>query len=141
MEQWELEEKRREFISDFYYEKLNFCGCGSPWDTLYVIKNLLNILKVRSDRWDLEDYNARSHEYYELHQKELKECFNLKDNVFHGQFSINDGVIQVFLNVLDNCDVLEHGGSIGGSWLTSYGEELLEHLNKLNDEELEYILN
>lgn len=141
MEQWELEEKRREFINDFYFEKLNFCGCGSPCDTLYVIKNLLNVIKAKMDKWKLADYNVRFDEYYELYQKELKECLNLNDNTFHNQFNINDGIIQVFLNVLNNCDVLEHGSSINGSWLTSYGKKTLEYLNQLTDKELEWILD
>lgn len=142
MEQWELEEQRRNFINDFYFEKLNFCGCGSPSDTLYVIKNLLNVIKIRTDRWDLPDYNKNRHEYYNLYKKEITDCFNLKDyNTNNNEYSINESVIQCFLNVLNNCDVLEHGGGIGGSWLTKYGKQLLEYLNELSDEELEWILD
>ena len=138
MEQWELEEKRREFINEFYFEKLNFCGCGSPCEVLYVIKNLLNVIKARCDRWNLPDCKTD----YNLHKKEVTQCLNLKcDTSEAGEFSINEGVIQCFLNVLNNCGVLEHGSGIGGSWLTDYGKQLLEYLNELNNEELEWILN
>lgn len=142
MKQWELEEQRKKFINEFYFEKLNFCGCGSPCEVLYVIKNLLNVIKINKDRWKLPDYNKNSYKYYDLHQSEIIQCFNLKnDNTNDGEYSINEGVIQCFLNVLNNVDVLEHGSSIGGSWLTKYGEQLLEYLNELNDEELEWILD
>lgn len=142
MEQWELEQKRDEFIKDFYYEKLNFCGCGSPSDTLYVIRNVLNVIKLREDRWDSEDYYIRQHEYYELHKKEIKESLNLKEEkVIGDKFYLNEGVVQIVLNVLDCCGVLEHGGSIGGSWLTNYGKELLEYLNALSNEDLQFALS
>lgn len=119
MEQWESEQKRSEFINDFYYEKLDFCGCGRPCDILYVIRNFLNAVKRKTDRWELPDYEKKHHEYYELSEKEIKESLNVKKD---------DGVIDVFYNVLNNCDVLEHGSSISGSWLTEYGLELLNHL-------------
>lgn len=128
-ERWELEEKRRDFINEFYYEKLNFCGCGRPWDILYTIKCVLNTVKRKYDK----DYNCN----YELYEKELKENLNLKEN----DLRITDGVIQIVFNVLNNCDVLEHGGGIRGSWLTKYGEKLLEDLNALSDEELWKILD
>lgn len=127
MEQWELEEKRREFIQDFYYEKLNFCGCGSPWDVLYTIKKTLNIISKKKE-FDYEDY-----------WNKLRNSLNMM--VDKNNFSVNEGVFQIILNILNNSDVLEHGGGIGGSWLTDYGRELLEHLNSLSDEDLEDILN
>ena len=126
-ERWELEEKRRDFINDFYYEKLNFCGCGSPWDVLYTIKKILNVISQKKD-YDYEDY-----------WNKFRNSLNIM--IDKNNFSVNEGVFQIILNVLNNCDVLEHGSSIGGSWLTDYGKELLEHLNALSDDDLENILD
>lgn len=132
MEQWELEEKRREFIHDFYYGKLNFCGCGSPSDTLYVVRNVLNLIADKN-KYDYDNY-----------WNEFKSTLNLKDELILGSgsnFYINEDVFQIVLNILNNSGVLEHGSSIGGSWLSKYGEELLSHLNSLSDEDLEWILS
>lgn len=140
MEEWELEEKRTEFINDFYYDKLKFCGCGSPSDTLYVIKKVLNVIDVKIKR--CEESKFWDSNNYDLYRNDITECLNLKDETIEdAQLSINEGVIQTFLYLLDSVGVLEHGGSVGGAWLSEYGETLLEHLNKLSDEELDYILS
>lgn len=142
MEQWELDEKRNEFIKDFYYDKLNFCGCGSPWDTLYTIRGFLNCIKKKTDRYELEDYNRNSNIYYDIYQEELKLCLNLQNEIeSDDSYSINEGVYQILFNVLNNCDVLEHGSSIGGSWLTKYGNELLMHLNQLTIDDFSNVLD
>lgn len=129
-------ENTQEFIQDFYYNKLEFCGCGSPSDILYVIKNILNVIEKK-----LKDCDAKIDNRYEVYQENLKNSLNQKDDSMEEEFSTNEGIVQIIYNVLTNVDVLEHGSSIGGSWLTDYGKELLKHLNSCNDDELEDILN
>ena len=141
MEQWEYEEQRIEFIKDFYYKKLNCCGCGSPWNILYTIRLVLNTLNKRQNNWNKEDYNKNHSYYYNLYEKEIQLSLNLKDeNEDLDDFSINEGVKEIVLNLLNNCEVLEHGSGIGGSWLTEYGKELLKYLNELTDDELEILI-
>lgn len=137
----QLDEQRKEFIQDFYYKELGFCGCGSPENILYVLRELLNTIKRKTDRYKLEDYDNKIKEYSDLWRTEIKNNLNLQEeNIANSYFSINEGVLQILLNILNNIDVLEHGFSINGSWLTEYGEELLTYLNELSDEDLSYIL-
>jgi hypothetical protein len=131
----------KEFLNDFYYKKLKFCGCGCPSDTLFIVRNMLNVVKIRGDRWRDSKCKLTNQEVYEEYKKGIKEALNLKEEDDSVIYSINEGIIESFYNVLTNVDVLEHGSSIGGSWLTDYGKELLVHLNSLSDDDLKDILD
>lgn len=122
-------EKATKLIQDVYYDELNFCGCGSPSDTLYVIKNVLRVHKNKLDRC-----NKKVDEYYDLYKHEFQKALNLNDEYCENDFYINEGVYQIVLNVLNNANLMEHGSSIGGSWLTKKGEEFLEALELMEDE-------
>lgn len=142
MERWEYEEKRREFINDFYYEVLKFCGCGNPEDILFVIKNVLNATDRKWQKIESDDYNLKHSQYYNESIIDMEDSLNLRhDDDSSECFSVNTGVKDIILNLLDKAEVLDHGGSIGGVWITPYGEKLLNYLNELSDEELEYILD
>lgn len=127
-------EKATKLIQDVYYDELNFCGCGSPSDTLYVIKNVLRVHKNKLDRFDYADYNEKVDEYHDLYKQEFQKALNLKDEDCENGFYVNEGVYQIMLNVLNNANLMEHGFSIGGSWLTREGEEFLEALELMEDE-------
>ncbi|MFR2887914.1 MAG: hypothetical protein ACLTDM_06960 [Clostridium butyricum] len=127
-------EKATKLIQDVYYDELNFCGCGSPSDTLYVIKNVLKTHKNRHDRFDYADYSEKVNEYYDLYKHEFQKALNLNDEYCENDFYTNEGVYQIVLNVLNNANLMEHGSSIGGSWLTKKGEEFLEALELMEDE-------
>lgn len=129
-------ENTEEFIQEFYYNKLEFCGCGSPSDILYVIRNILNVI---DKRWI--DCKAECDNWYKIYQENLKNSLNQKDDDMEEDFSTNDGVVQIIYNALTNVDVLEHGSSISCSWITNYGKQLLQHLNSCSDDELEYVLD
>lgn len=106
-------------MEDKVYEvlnKLNCCGCGSPQLTLNVIKEILNI------RSSCEDYNLRL--------KKIAELFGvteMNDNLY--------GLYQYLLYQLDEIEILEHGSSVCGAWLTDYGKELLKQLNEFKEED------
>ncbi len=118
----------------FYYNRLKFCGCGCPVDTLKFLKGFLNkYSKTQNDMWEA-DRKDRSM-YHDLHQLGKLSSFGM--NISSGDKNIQDGVIDFVMYSLDNIGVLEHGGSIGGAWLTDYGKEVVDSLNKLTDDELE----
>jgi len=120
-------------IKDFYFEKLEFCGCGNPEATLIFIRNLLNIRKERSDT-----YSSLLPEYIQWRKDSelnLINVFEFKDNPDKpGELTeIQDSIIQYMLYHLNSLGIFEHGSSINSCWLTAYGYEILDILNKLGD--------
>jgi hypothetical protein len=71
-----------------------FCGCGMPEAAA---KALLRLLQL--------------HPLYE-HQAEIHEMLP------------DDGVRHLLFYQLDALDLTEHGGSVGGAWLTDKGKEV-----------------
>lgn len=140
MDNWEIEEKNRKIIQDFYYNKLNFCACGSPSDILYVIKNVLNVIDVKWKEMKRDTKNEYLEKICETYRDDLKRTLNQKDENYEDDFSINDGVEQIIYNILNEIDVLEHGSSISVSWLTGYGKEVLNALNSINGDDLDNVL-
>ncbi|MBO3356197.1 hypothetical protein [Clostridium perfringens] len=126
-------EDRIEFIKEFYYERLKFCGCGIPSNTLFIIRDILRVIKKRTDQYDTKDIVKCFKEY----NKHIQEILNLKGEDKSRTHKINEGIKDIMYNILNNVEVLEHGSFIGCSWLTNYGEILLECLNSLSDDELE----
>lgn len=114
-----------DYVNDFYFEKLDFCGCGIPKDVIIMIKDILNIISTRDTR------------SYEEQQELFRECFKLKKDSNDMEYTL----LQFILNVLDNADVTEHGSSIGNSYLTIYGKKLLECLNALTVDEIDDALS
>lgn len=110
-----------ELYSLFTHEIMNLCGCGSPELTDDIIRKLL---KVRFD------YKHNNMAYEERCGRE-KEIFNIEDE------DILYGTVQFFLYVLDDKGMLEHGSSIGGSWITDLGEKYLYILDKHYELEIE----
>ena len=115
------------FVKNFYYEDLGFCGCGNPASILCTIKDFLNVIDA---------YFKDKIDYKEKERRLSLALLNDGDYEIE-EIKVNRGAELIILNVLNNCDVLEHGSGIGSSWLTLYGEEVLEHLNNLNYKDLE----
>jgi len=88
-------------IHDFYYRKLNFCGCGNPDTQMQFLRDVLRAINRRSEgnTW----------------KEDTKKIEALLPGAL-GQF---------YLYWLDSMGITEHGGSIGGDWLTEKGKELL----------------
>ena len=103
----------------FYYEKLNWCGCGDPEAAKRVIRDFLRILYDyhKDDNFD-SSYNRK--------RKNLKERFGV-DNVYDNE------LLLCLAYTLDAAEFTEHGSSIGGAWTTKEGEMFLWLLNQ-NDE-------
>lgn len=77
-----------------------WCGCGCPEEAWRVVRDVLALCPLYENRDALE------------------------------QMLPNDGVQMIVLGLLDRLELIEHGGSIGGSWLTPKGEAALSALNK-----------
>lgn len=120
MDQYELGEKLR----DFYYNRLKFCGCGRPQDTMEFIRGFLN---------SIYDKFSKELSYYEQ-QDNLKHVFEF-ENKDKELTNTQYGVYQFIANYLDEIGILEHGGSIGGAWLSSEGKQLRDWLNSVEDYE------
>ncbi len=102
-----------ECIDFFYYEKLNWCGCGDPISAIKVVRDFLDIFST-----------------WEGREKKLQERFEAK--------TIYDNDLLLCLAyTLDRAGLIEHGTSIGSPWITREGEMLLWLLNNYNwdDEE------
>jgi len=94
-------------LCDYY--KLPWCGCGS---IEVMLKSIRDILK-----------DCDSRESYDNRNLKMDYCYGKK-----GEFE--EGMIYFILYWLDLNKYTEHGGSVGGSWLTEEGYELLKDLNE-----------
>ncbi|MGW2861931.1 hypothetical protein [Streptomyces sp. NPDC001205] len=74
------------------YGDLGLCGCGTPGDAYALVQQLLDLTP-----------------YYD-HPAAVEELI--------GQ----PGAYHIVLSALTNAELIEHGGAIGGSWLTPKGK-------------------
>jgi hypothetical protein len=79
-----------------------FCGCGQP-----------------DAAW-----NAVLTELKRCHHNHLAE--SLSEHIYPPE----TGEWYVMAYVLEHCDLTEHGGSVGGSWLTPDGQDAMDFLEK-----------
>ena len=93
----------------FYYEKLHWCGCGAPNMAKEVIRDYLEVVKVKFDS------NA-----------DFEEKFGVK-------FVYDDKLLLCLAYTLDAAGLTDHGSSIGGSWLTDEGKMFLWLLKQNRD--------
>ena len=107
----EEEELLIEPLMDYFmYEKLGLCGCGSPEDSYEAIRRYLHVRKDAHD--DTLPYN-------EIHDRYMSDLhINCSDELQYG-------ILQFLMYILDSRGFTEHGGSIGGCWLTESGEMLM----------------
>lgn len=106
-------------LMDYYmYEELNLCGCGSPEFTYSAIREYLHIR---------EDWYKNRIKYDGVLQR-YKKNLHIDDND-----SLQSGLLQFMMYILDHKGFTEHGGSIGGCWITDKGRRLLTVLDAWND--------
>jgi len=132
----ELEYKRKKLyakkIQEMYFEGLRLCGCGSPDLRIAFIRELLNLIHDRHEK-DLS---------YEEYKKGLIQVFGFQEDPDAKYYlnPIQDGIVEFVLDQLNEAGLLEHGSSVGGSWLTPYGEEMRNVLNSIQEEDIDFYL-
>lgn len=119
-EDW-YEESLIDPLMDFFsYELMDMCGCGCPDYTYELIRKILII------RYEWQNKKLSFDEAKERYKSDLD-----LDYYNENQY----GALQFILYVLDARQIVEHGSSIGGCWLTDLGEMYLEVLNAWHDRE------
>ncbi len=120
-EDW-YEEYLIDILMDYFtYEVIDICGCGNPEDTNEAIRLLLNIrYEWQEDKLEYDDVISRY----------------LTDLHINNDDYIQWGILQYMMYKLNCCDILEHGSSVGGSWLTTLGKLYLIVLNKWHEREV-----
>lgn len=113
---YDEEELIKECEDFFYYEKLNWCGCGDPDAAKKTIRDFLRILY---DSCKDEDFDT----FYNRKKNNLKERFGV-DSIYDNE------LLLCFAYTMDTAGFTEHGGGIGGAWVTNEGEMFLWLLNQ-----------
>lgn len=94
-------------IRDLYFKKLGWCGCGEPPEILQLVKDVLLAFQI-------ENWKDRCDKVNEL----------LGDDTDLGY---------VLLYSLDHVNLIEHGSNVWNSWLSDYGKEILNCLNRIEN--------
>ena len=105
---------------DWLYGALGICGCGIPDDVLTWVAELLRLVDRKFERGIPDDeFTLR--------------CRAVEDH-FHEICSQATAEYAIWY-WLDSRGLLEHGGGIGGSWLTEYGRHVLTVIEALSLEQ------
>jgi hypothetical protein len=100
-----------DLTDEIQVELFGFCGCGQPEENIIFIMGGLDLISRHHKTGKPYDKG-----HYDLWNKESLEYFKTYQ-------------IQSFFHYwADSMDLTEHGGGIGGSWLTDKGEDVLERL-------------
>lgn len=94
-------------------EDAGFCTCGAWGDALERIRDMLKVISVQGE--------GRTENLSKL----------IPD----------DGVCHIFLCWMDKAGWLEHGGAIGGAWLTPLGHQVHALLKDMAADDLEEIFS
>lgn len=101
-------------MDEFWYHDLGLCGCNCPEDTKEAIRKYLHIRK------DFHDKELT----YEGVVRRYRTDLGIDE---HSQ--VQHGVLQFMMYILDKEGYTEHGGSVGGCWLTKKGEMFMDVLD------------
>ena len=101
-------------MDEFWFNDLGLCGCNCPEDTKEAIRKYLHIRK------DFHDKELT----YEGVVRRYRTDLGIDE---HSQ--VQHGVLQFMMYVLDKEGYTDHGGSVGGCWLTKKGEMFMDVLD------------
>jgi hypothetical protein len=93
-----------------HYGLLKLCGCGSPEEAYNFCRDALSCF----DRRGCHDHPP-TRDWIDA-ENALKELIRARP----------DDAAHVFAHLLTNLRLLEHGGSVGGSWLTDNGARIID---------------
>ncbi len=100
--------KEEERLNELYFS-IGMCGCGSPDEIKLFLHNMIKIQQNYKE--SLIDY-----------QKKVESIKNLIQN------TPPNVIFEFVFNILDHNNMVEHGSSINGAWLTNLGEEFFNLL-------------
>lgn len=93
----------------YHYAFLGMCGCGSPEEAYNFCRDVLLCFDRRANMADRTKEWIMAEAAVEAIIKERP-----------------DQAAHVLAHLLSERKMLEHGGSVGGSWLTKWGEQLVD---------------
>lgn len=103
-----------------HYGLLHLCGCGSPEEAYNFCRDALSAFDRRG-----------------CHDKPpTREWVNAEEVLTAIIKERPDQAVHVLAHLLTHLDLLEHGGSVGGSWLTKYGERIID-MGPMTEDELD----
>lgn len=106
-----MEEKRKNElieIEKIFSEDMGLCRCGVPEEAYELVRGILSLAPFYND---------------------FESVVRLIGN---------DGAHHIVLSVIERAGLIEHGGGIGGAWMTPKGERFLALLETVKDwDELE----
>ena len=111
-------DEAEQILYNMYFDELQLCGCGAPDNVLVMIKEVLNALN-RQDSSERREVLFKTLGFEATSLDELT--------------TIQYGMYKFILDVLDNAEIIEHGSSIHGAWLTKHGLEILQAFELVDD--------
>jgi len=115
----EEKQLRKEKFEEIYYNDIGMCECGRPEE----VKNFLyDLLKNHKDSRD-QPYSFEQSDVLVNKRKEIIK--NIDPDI----------IFEIIFHFLDKVELVEHGGSVYGSWYTEEGLEFLNLLSEFKDEE------
>ena len=94
----------RHELFHFFSDEMNWCGCGMPENSAILIRDILRLLPLYD------------------HHEEFKELIQ------------PEAAAYIILYQMDAANLIEHGGTVGGAWITPFGQSVLELLNGIRTE-------
>lgn len=98
-------------VQSFWHDVLGFCDCGEPESALEFMRDVLIAIR---------DRHAVAGSDNDAHTAAAEKI----NQLLPGMIGLT------YLYVLTTYDLIEHGGSVYGSWLTDEGHEILEMLER-----------
>ena len=113
--------------SDKIISNLGWCGCGNPEAALDLLRDVLTILAMRSERPHPWHAYLPRRACWEASWPLLDEMLDRGES---------PGLYWSYFYWLDDKGLTDHGGNASGCWLTDDGKALLEVLHSKTSDEL-----
>jgi len=108
-------EELQNYLTTDLPQGLGFCGCGSRREASEAVRKVLDAYDRKTHPWPKESpSDDASWKAWHAEREKLEE-----QALPPGAWG------QIALYWLTSCGLLEHGGGVGGSWLTPKGEAVL----------------
>ncbi len=122
-------------VYDFYYDHLQFCGCGAAGETLLFIRDVL--WWYYRIAWAARDHNPLHLDPRHKPAVPFMEVHREMWTFLHPNGEQDDRLAYMTLYTLDAAGLMEHGGNVSGGWLSPAGETFLGALLQLTDEQID----